>query len=148
MKSLVVIATIGAFGLSLAGCASTGPATPQVPVMPDRGKSYGAFQRDDNYCQVAGQQAIGGRSPGQAANDAAIGSAVVGTATGAASGAAIGSIWRRPGYGAAVGAGDGLVAGSLIGAENGRAAGEALQSRYDMVYAQCMSAKGHEVGGY
>ncbi|MFY9628719.1 MAG: hypothetical protein WAK03_11310, partial [Methylocystis sp.] len=65
--------SVGALCLTLGACASTGPAVPQVPVMPGKGKSYESFQRDDAYCQDSAQAAIGGQSPGQAANDAAIG---------------------------------------------------------------------------
>ena len=133
IKSAIIATSIGALCLSLGACASTEPATPHAAVMPGRGKSYAAFQRDDAYCQNQGQAAIGGQSPGQAANDAAVGSAVVGTALGAAAGAALGSAWHRPGTGAAVGAGEGLVVGSAVGAGNGRAAGAEVQGRYDRV---------------
>jgi hypothetical protein len=148
IKSAIIATSIGALCLSLGACASTGPATPHAAVMPGRGKSYPAFQRDDAYCQNSAQAAIGGQSPGQAANDAAVGSAVVGTALGAAAGAALGSAWHRPGTGAAVGAGEGLLVGSAVGAGNGRAAGAEVQGRYDQVYSQCMAAKGNDVGGY
>ena len=148
IKSAIIATSIGALCLSLGACASTGPATPHAAVMPGPGKSYAAFQRDDAYCQNQAQAAIGGQSPGQAANDAAVGSAVVGTALGAAAGAALGSAWHRPGTGAAVGAGEGLVVGSAIGAGNGRAAGAEVQGRFDRVYSQCMAAKGNDVGGY
>ena len=148
IKSAIIATSIGALCLSLGACASTGPATPHAAVMPGRGKSYAAFQRDDAFCQNQAQAAIGGQSPGQAANDAAVGSAVVGTALGAAAGAALGSAWHRPGTGAAVGAGEGLVVGSAIGAGNGRAAGAEVQGRFDRVYSQCMAAKGNDVGGY
>ena len=129
------------------GCASPGPATPSFAAMPGRGKSYEAFQRDDQYCQASAQQAIGYQSPGQAANQAAVGTAAVGTALGAVAGAAIGSVSGNMGTGAALGAGTGLVTGSAIGAGNGDAAGGSLQVRYDTVYAQCMTAKGNRIGG-
>jgi hypothetical protein len=147
LTSVVKIVSAAALCLSLGACASTGPAMPQVPVMPGKKKSYAAFQRDDEYCQGSAQAAIGGQSPGQAANDAAIGSAVIGTALGAAAGAAIGAAAHNAGTGAAIGAGSGLLAGSAIGAGNARAAGGSIQGRYDMVYAQCMAAKGNHVGG-
>ncbi len=133
------------FGLS--GCASNGPAMPQVAVMPGKGKSYEAFQRDDAYCQGSGQAAIGGQSPGAAANSAALGTAVLGTGLGAASGALIGAAaGNRPGTGAAIGGGAGMLLGTAVGSGQSRQAGGSLQSRYDTVYAQCMSAKGHRVG--
>jgi outer membrane lipoprotein SlyB len=115
--------------------------------MPGRGKSYEAFQRDDQYCQSSAQRAIGYQSPGEAANQSTVRTAAVGTALGAVAGAALGSMSGNMGAGAALGAGTGLVAGSAIGADNGDVTGGSLQARYDTVYAQCMSAKGNRVGG-
>ena len=136
-----------ALSLAVSGCASNGPAMPQVAVMPGKGKSYEAFQRDDAYCQSSGQAAIGGQSPGAAANGAALGSAVLGTGLGAASGALIGAAaGNRPGTGAAIGGGAGMLLGSAVGSGQSAQAGGAIQSRYDTVYAQCMAAKGHKVG--
>ncbi len=146
-RSATIMVSIGALCLSLGACASAGPAVPQVAAMPGKGKSYAAFQRDDQYCQGSAQAAIGGQSPGQAANDAGVGSAVVGAALGAAAGAAIGAAAHSAGTGAAIGAGSGLLAGSAFGAGNARAAGGSIQSRFDTVYAQCMTAKGNNVGG-
>jgi len=138
---------IALVGLTLSGCAGNGPAVPQVPVMPGKGKSYGAFQKDDAYCQNAAQNAIGGQSPGVASNNAALGSAVIGTGLGAATGALIGAAaGNRPGTGAAIGAGSGLLLGSAVGQGQARQAGGSIQSRYDTVYAQCMAAKGNKVG--
>jgi len=145
LKTVILSTCVGAFALSLGACANTGPAVPAVAAMPPPGKSYGHFQRDDAYCQSQAQAAIGYQSPGQAAADAQIGTAVVGTALGAATGAALGAIGGRPGTGAAVGAGTGLLAGTAVGAGNARAAGGAVQGRYDTVYAQCMAAKGNDV---
>ena len=145
-KSLCLV-SLGVLCFACGGCASPGPATPSFAAMPGRGKSYEAFQRDDQYCQSSAQQAIGYQSPGQAANQAAVGTAAVGTALGAVAGAAIGSVSGNMGTGAALGAGTGLVAGSAIGAGNGDAAGGSLQVRYDTVYAQCMTAKGNRIGG-
>ena len=66
---------------------------------PVAGKSYEAFQRDDQFCQSSAQQAIGYQSPGQAANQAAVGTAAVGTALGARCGCrnrfGVGEIWER-----------------------------------------------------
>jgi hypothetical protein len=133
---------------TLAGCASTGPAAPRVAVMPSKGKSYEKFQREDAYCQNAAQNAIGGRSPGAAANEAALGGAVLGTGLGAATGALIGAAaGNRPGTGAAIGAGSGLLLGTAVGSGSAREAGGSIQSRYDVVYTQCMAAKGNDVGG-
>ena len=147
LKRSLCLVSLGVLCFACGGCASPGPATPSFAAMPGRGKSYEAFQRDDQYCQSSAQQAIGYQSPGQAANQAAVGTAAVGTALGAVAGAAIGSVSGNMGTGAALGAGTGLVAGSAIGAGNADAAGGSLQVRYDTVYAQCMTAKGNRIGG-
>lgn len=146
-KFNLAIASAISAGLLLSSCAGTGPAMPQVPVMPGKGKSYTVFQKDDAYCQNAAQNAIAGQSPGLASNSEALGSAVVGTGLGAATGALIGAAaGNRPGTGAAIGAGSGLLLGSAVGQGRASDAGNSIQSRYDRVYAQCMSAKGHQVG--
>jgi Glycine-zipper domain len=147
LKRSLRLVSFGVLCFACGGCASPGPATPSFAATPGRGKSYEAFQRDDQYCQSSAQQAIGYQSPGQAANQAAVGTAAVGTALGAVAGAAIGSVSGNMGTGAALGAGTGLVAGSAIGAGNADAAGGSLQVRYDTVYAQCMTAKGNRIGG-
>lgn len=142
-RSVLSVALVSC--LALTGCASPGPAVPSLAAMPAKGKSYGAFQRDDATCQTNAQRAIGNQSPGEAANQAAVGTAVVGTAVGALAGAALGSLSGNMGAGAAIGGGTGLVAGGVIGSGNARAAGGSLQARYDTVYAQCMTAKGHHI---
>jgi Glycine-zipper domain len=144
-RKSVYLASIGVACLVIGGCASPQPATPSLAVMPGKGKSYEAFQREDQYCQASAQQAIGYQSPGETANQAAVGSAAVGTALGALTGGAIGSLSGNVGAGAAIGAGTGLVAGSAVGTGNARAAGGSVQARYDTVYAQCMTAKGNRV---
>jgi hypothetical protein len=145
MKFSTSLMAVSALALALGGCASTGPASPTVGVMPAKGKSYEAFQRDDDYCQAAAQRQVGYRSPGETANTSAVQSAAVGTALGALAGAAIGSASANMGRGAAIGAGTGLLAGSLVGASNAGRAGGAVQDRYDMAYAQCMKARGNIV---
>ena len=134
------------------GCASPGPATPSFAAMPGRGKSYEAFQRDDQYCQSSAQQAIGYQSPGQAANQAAVGTAAVGTALGAVAGAAIGSVSGN-GNGCGIGRRLPVVAGSATldrqRAANGDIAlGLTTSENMTTVYAQCMTAaKGNRIGG-
>jgi hypothetical protein len=147
LKKGLYLLSVSAFCFAVGGCASPGPAAPSFVALPAKGKSYEAFQRDDQYCQGSAQQAIGYQSPGEAANQAAVGTAALGTAIGALAGAAIGSASGQLGAGAAVGAGSGLVAGGAAGEGNAYAAGGSLQSRYDAVYAQCMSAKGNQVPG-
>ena len=143
--SPVSLILLGALCVTLGACASTRPAAPSFAVLPAKGKSFDAFQREDEYCQAAAQRSIGYKSPGEAANQAAVGSAAVGTALGALAGAAIGSASGHVGTGAAIGAGTGLVAGSVVGSQNARAAGGSIQARYDTVYAQCMSSKGNQI---
>lgn len=145
VQKALCFVSLGVFCLAVGGCASTGPATPSVAVMPGKGKSYAAFQKEDDYCQSSAQRAIGNQSPGEAANQSAVTSAAVGTGLGALAGAAIGSMSGNVGAGAAIGAGTGLVAGSVVGAGNADAAGGSLQARYDTVYAQCMTASGNQV---
>jgi hypothetical protein len=145
MKSAVAIVSIAALGLSLGGCASTGPAAPTVAVMPGQSKSYEAFQRDDAFCQTQAQRAVGYQSPGQAANDQAVAGAAVGTALGAIAGAAIGAASGNAGRGAAIGAGAGLLGGATVGSANAREAGGSIQARFDLAYAQCMRARGHDI---
>ena len=147
IRTTSVILALLASATVLSACASTMPAGPMVDAVPGRGKSEAAFQRDDYACQMTAQNAIGGQSPGGAANQAAAESAVAGTAVGALAGAAIGSASGRMGAGAAIGAGTGLLAGSLIGAGNARAAGGSVQYRYDSVYARCMAARGNHIAG-
>ena len=137
--AVLVVLTVGALfvplWLGLAGAAKEVVA----PVANPTWESLG---------QNAAQAAIGGQSPGVAANEAALGGAVLGTGLGAATGALIGAAaGNRPGTGAAIGAGSGLLLGTAVGSGNARQAGGAIQSRYDVVYTQCMAAKGNDVGG-
>lgn len=138
--------------LALGACVAAPPPGPSVMAMPGQGKNYAAFQQDDAACQQTAMAQTGGASPAVAANNSAVGSAVVGTALGAAAGAAIGSVGGAVGAGAAIGGATGLLAGSAIGAGTAQASAAAVQQRYDMVYAQCMAAKGNPVqmapGGY
>jgi hypothetical protein len=145
IEKALSLVSLSAFCLALAGCASTGPAAPSLAVMPGKGKSYAAFQKEDEYCQSSAQRAIGYQSPSEAANNAAVTSAAIGTGLGALAGAAIGSTSGNMGAGAAIGAGTGLVAGGLVGAGKANEAGGSLQARYDTVYAQCMTASGNQI---
>lgn len=145
LTSAISLLSASALCLALGACASTGPAAPSLAVMPGKGKSYEAFQRDDDNCQLVAQRAIGYQSPGEAGNQTAVSNAAVGTALGALAGAAIGAASGRAGAGAAIGAGSGLLVGSAVGANNGRETSANMQARYDNVYAQCMTAKGHNV---
>ena len=105
LKFSTSLMAVSALALALGGCASTGPAAPTVGVMPAKGKSYEAFQRDDDYCQAAAQRQVGYRSPGETANTSAVQSAAVGTALGALDALTrielqrlIEEIWRAEGF--------------------------------------------------
>lgn len=130
--------------LALAGCAVAPPPGPSVMAMPGQGKSFEAFQADDAACRQFGQQQAG-VAPADAANQSLLGSAVVGTVVGAAAGAAIGAAVGNPAAGAAIGAGSGAVLGTGAGLGAAQYSGASVQQRYDMGYAQCMSAKGESI---
>ncbi len=130
--------------LALGGCAVAPPMGPSIMVMPGQGKSFEAFQADDAACrQFAAVQA--GIAPADAANRSLVGSAVVGTVVGAAAGAAIGAATGNPAAGAAIGAASGLGLGTVSGLGAANYSGRSVQWRYDVGYAQCMSAKGESV---
>jgi hypothetical protein len=123
MNRKIAGVSVVALSMSLGACATTGPAQPNVAVMPGQSKSYEAFQRDDVNCQASAQRVINYQSPGEVGNNSTITGAAVGTALGALAGAAIGSTSANAGRGAAIGAGTGLVAGTMIGASNAERTG-------------------------
>jgi len=125
--------------LMVAGC-TTMPTGPSVMVLPGSGMSFDQFRADDWTCRNYALESIGGKTPGQVAQESGVKSAVVGTAIGAAAGAALGGH-----EGAGVGAGTGLLVGGLAGTEAAQASGYDLQHRYDISYVQCMYSKGHQV---
>ena len=131
--------------VSLGACAVPPPTAPSIAAMPGNGKSFEAFQGDDNVCRIAASQSSGGTQAAQAGTNAAIGSAALGTALGAGAGALFGSVGGAVGTGAAIGAGAGLLAGSAVGASGAQYSAATLQRRYDVTYAQCMYAKGNTV---
>ena len=130
--------------LALGACVAAPPTGPDVAVMPGSGKTLAQFQQDDYTCRGYAQQMVGGGQQ-QAANNSAVGSAVVGTGVGAAAGALLGAAAGNAGLGAAAGAGAGLLVGSAAGANNAQASSAELQQRYDVGYAQCMTAQGNSV---
>ncbi|HWA03843.1 MAG TPA: YMGG-like glycine zipper-containing protein [Rhizomicrobium sp.] len=119
----------------LAGCA-TRPMGPSIPVMPAPGKSMDAFQRDEAYCEDYAD----GRASGKVkeANDEELKRGVVGAALGAGIGALAGNT-----KGALIGGGIGAVLGSASGAGYDQ---HRVQRVYDIAYAQCMKARGNDVG--
>jgi len=137
---LALIATLG-----LGACAVAPPPGPSVLGMPGQGKSFEAFQQDDMACRGYASTQVGGTTPGEAASQSAVGSAVLGTALGAAAGAALGSVGGALGAGAAIGGATGLLAGSAIGANNAALSAGSVQQRYDISYAQCLSAHGDTI---
>lgn len=142
-RTVPVVALVSAVALS--ACTVAPPSGPSVMALPAAGKSFEAFQQDENSCRGFAMQQTGGGSVAQASNDSAIGSAALGTALGAGVGAALGSVGGAMGAGAAIGGATGLVAGSAIGAGNAQAAGGNLQARYDTAYTQCMYSRGNSV---
>jgi uncharacterized protein YcfJ len=106
--------------------------------MPGRNKTFAQFQHDDAYCQDFAQSRVAGQA--NRANDRAVTSAILGTALGAGLGAAVGG-----GNGAAIGAASGAVVGTAVGADQSRFSQGSLQGRYNIAYAQCMQAAGHDV---
>jgi hypothetical protein len=101
----------------LSACATQPPSGPSVMVLPGTNKNFDQFRFDDGECRQYANYQVGG-----------------------AAGALIGGR-----SGAAVGAGTGLLVGSTAGAGAAGASARTLQQRYDVAYAQCMYAKGHQV---
>jgi hypothetical protein len=121
-RLLPLVAVVG-----LSACATI-PTGPSVMVLPGQGQPFEQFQTDDAVCwQWASAQA--GTTPGQASTEAAVSSAALGTVLGA-------------GLGAAIGAGSGALGGTCVGMGASQAAAGTVQWRYDIVYEQCMYAKG------
>jgi outer membrane lipoprotein SlyB len=131
--------------LGLAGCAIAPPTGPNIVAMPGTGKSFEAFQADDNSCRQYASAQIGDASPSEAASQSAVGSAAAGTVIGGAAGAALGAAAGNPAAGAAIGAGSGLLVGGATGLSAAQTSSYSLQRRYDIGYAQCMTARGENV---
>jgi len=107
--------------------------------MPGAGMSFEQFQVDDRFCR-----AYADRSLGVGVNDTGTNNLVTGALVGTVIGAAVGALVGGH-HSAATGAGVGLVAGSAMGAGNAQVVQDDAQQRYDIAYAQCMYAKGHQV---
>ena len=139
--------------LALAACAVQPPSGPTVMALPGEGKSFEAFQQEDQYCRGYAFQMSGGQQTAQAGTDRAVGTAVLGTAVGAGLGAALGSLSGQMGAGAAIGGAAGALVGSSAGASSAQASAGGQQQQYDVSYTQCMYSKGDSVqpsppGGY
>jgi hypothetical protein len=138
-RAVVILALV-----SLGGCAVAPSGPFSVVASPGQGKTFELFQADDASCRQYAE-AQTGISPSDAANQSLVGSGALGTALGAAAGAAIGAAAGNPAAGAATGAASGLGLGTASGAGAAQYSGSATQNRYDVSYAQCMSAKGENV---
>ena len=77
-----------ALALLMVGC-TTMPTGPSVMVLPGSGKNFDQFRADDMACRNYALASVGGKTPGQVAEQSGVKSAVVGTAIGAAAGAAL-----------------------------------------------------------
>jgi hypothetical protein len=137
-------AVLGAV-LALAACAVPPPSGPTVMALPGEGKSFEAFQQEDQYCRGYAFQMSGGQQAAQAGTDRAVGTAVVGTAVGAGLGAALGSLSGQMGAGAAIGGAAGALVGTSAGAGSAQASAGGQQQQYDVSYTQCMYSKGDSV---
>ena len=126
--------------VALTACAPTVMA-PTVPAMPGTGKAPDAFMADQQTCQgYANAQT----APLAAqANNQGVGTALLTTALGAGIGAAAGG-----GRGAAIGAASGAVLGTAMGAQGSSIAGMNIQQQYNILYSQCMYARGNQVPGF
>jgi uncharacterized protein YcfJ len=132
-RSIAVVSGAAALAL-LAGCVQP-PMGPNVYVQPGPNKDFAAFQQDQSTCMSYASQQVGGQA--QQANNQAVGGAILGTVLGAGIGAAAGG-----GTGAAIGAASGAALGTGVGAGYSANAQYGIQRRYDIAYAQCMTAQG------
>lgn len=137
---LRAVALITAAAVTLSGCV-TPPPGPTIPATPGSGKSFEAFQQDEQVCETYANQRIAGQV--EAANNHAVGSAIIGTALGAGLGAAVGG-----GRGAGIGAASGAVVGSAVGSDQSANSQYGIQRRYNIAYGECMTSHGDSVASY
>jgi uncharacterized protein YcfJ len=137
MKKLALTASTFSLLFLFEGCV-TQPYGPTIPVMPAQGKSFADFQRDDVECQDYAHTQVAGEA--QAANNRAVRDTVIGAALGTAVGATF-----HHGNGAGPGAAVGAALGAGVAANDSAYSQVSLQGHYNVVYAQCMTAKGNEV---
>ena len=131
--------------VSLSACVAP-PLGPTIPVAPGPGKTFDAFTADQQICaQYASNVTAQGA---YAANNQAVGNAIIGTALGAGLGAAIGAAAGNAGAGAAIGAASGAGLGTIAGASSSAYAQMSLQQQYDVIFGQCMAARGNQVPGF
>jgi hypothetical protein len=139
------IAAALAVTLSLAACVPP-PAVPTIPVAPGPNKTLDRFDADQAACQEYAAAQI---SPAvAAANSQSIGGALLGAAIGAGLGAGIGAAARNAGRGAAIGTASGGTLGIIGNAGGAPYPQEPLQQQYDIMYGQCMAARGNSAASF
>jgi len=126
--------------MALNACAPT-VMVPTVAVMPGTNKPFDQFTADQQACQAYANAQTAPLSA--QANTQAVGGALLTTVLGAGLGAAIGG-----GRGAAIGAASGAVVGGSMAAQSSALAGMSIQQQYDVLYSQCMYARGNQVPGF
>ena len=124
------LAGLFAAAVTLTGCV--GPIGPAPQLVPPP-TSPGAMSADQLCRQNADAQIAPLRDQ---ANANTVGSTLLGAGLGAALGGAIGG-----GRGAGIGAASGAVLGTGVGAASAQNAAMDLQQRYNIYYANCMSAQ-------
>ncbi|NDL65844.1 glycine zipper family protein [Enterobacteriales bacterium SAP-6] len=142
-KSYAIIIPLLA-GIVLMGCVST-PVAPTVMTLPGSGKTYDQFRVDDVICKNTAYSSLSGEA--SSINNRSVATVAAGTAIGTAAGAMIGSAGgpRGTADGAVIGAGGGLLAGAAVAGGKGGDAQDSLQDQYNVVYLQCMYAKGNKI---
>jgi uncharacterized protein YcfJ len=133
------IAGLAAVAL-VSGCATT-PFGPTYTAVPPPNKPAAVFDSEDAACRGRAADAVQGQVA--AANNQQVGAtlftAILGTALGATFGGA---------RGAAIGAAAGAGAGGIYGVNSAQWQQLSIQQRYNVVYAQCMYARGNSIPGY
>ena len=113
---------------------------------PGPNKTLDRFDADQAACQEYAAAQI---SPAvAAANSQSIGGALLGAAIGAGLGAGIGAAAGNAGRGAAIGAASGGALGIIGNAGGAPYAQEPLQQQYDIMYGQCMAARGNSAASF
>ena len=125
--------------LLMTACSSV-PTGPSVNVMPGKNTTFEQFKADDETCREYAEERAG--DPDNSGTKTTLKNAAVAAAVGAVAGAALD---HGHGKSAAVGAGAGLILGTLAGAGASGESTRAAQVKYDNAYTQCMYAKGHDV---
>ncbi|HIH9465507.1 Uncharacterised protein [Klebsiella variicola] len=144
MKKTELFMILVLFSITLTGCVSA-PEAPTVMVLPGSGKTYETFQRDGVLCRNTAYRSLNGEA--HDANNNGITTAATGTIIGAATGALIGSAGgpQRTTDGLVVGAASGLLLGGVVAGGGRGQTQNVMQDQYNVIYVQCMYAKGHKI---